>query len=159
MNDRRRLAQSINIVEENCTVQDEAESSLLNETHTSGYYNDYEKVLEFIGFGLFHIILFLSVVLAVSADTIEIMSISYVLPYLRLPNEFHMTDWQSGFMSSILPLGMLIGGYTLGALADIVGRRKVLVVSLLVNSFFAIASAFSPNFYVLLLLRFLSGMG
>jgi len=54
---------------------------------------------------------------------------------------------------------MMVGGYLWGSLADVLGRRKVLMIAMLLNGTFAFGSAFSPNFYVFLVLRFASGIG
>lgn len=51
------------------------------------------------------------------------------------------------------------GGLLSGILADYIGRRRVLMYSILWYSIFAAAAAFSPSYTVLLLLRFLTGLG
>ena len=137
----------------------EGDKSLLIGSHDDGVYNDYEVVLSTVGFGLFHLLFIAGFGLANGADAIEVLSISYTLPFLRLPTELGIIHWQTGLLSSTIFLGLLIGGYMLGGLADITGRRLTLMMSLFVNSIFAFASAFSPNFYVLLILRFFSGIG
>lgn len=134
-------------------------SHLIAGSHDDGVYNDYEVVLSTVGFGLFHLLFIAGFGLANGADAIEVLSISYTLPFLRLPTELGIVHWQTGLLSSTIFLGMLIGGYVWGGLADITGRRLTLIMSLFVNSIFAFASAFSPNFYVLLILRFFSGIG
>jgi len=55
--------------------------------------------------------------------------------------------------------GMMVGGYMWGSLSDVFGRRKCLVVALLVNGVSAFVSAFSINFYFFLAFRFSSGIG
>lgn len=67
-------------------------------------------------------------------------------------------------LSSSLPLvncflGMMIGGYVWGYLADQRGRRKVMVVSLAVNGVFGGLASLAPWFWLFLLLRFISGIG
>ena len=54
---------------------------------------------------------------------------------------------------------MMFGGYVWGSMADISGRRKVIIYSLAVNGLFGLASAFAQSYWLLLLLRFLSGFG
>jgi SHS family lactate transporter-like MFS transporter len=51
-----------------------------------------------------------------------------------------------------------IGAFIFGRLADRFGRRPVLMVDVLAYSLLAMASAFSPNLTVLLILRFLFGV-
>lgn len=55
--------------------------------------------------------------------------------------------------------GMLIGSYIWGSLADVFGRKSTLLTAMLINGICGLVSAFSPNFYVFLLLRFTSGIG
>lgn len=124
-----------------------------------GHYEDYEVVLRVVGFGLFHILLLLGVGVALCSDAVEVLSISFVLPFLRQAKEISLVDWQSGLLSAIIFLGMLFGSYIWGGLADISGRRQTLVVSLTVNGVFGAISSLSPNFYVLLFFRFMSGLG
>ena len=134
-----------------------------NETaHTDqedGHYNDYEQVLEIVGFGWFHAFLLTGLGVALASDAVEILSISFILPFLRQEDEFDLANWQSGLLSAIIFLGMLFGSYIWGGFSDITGRRKTLIVSLTVNGTFGGLSSLSPNFYLLLLFRFISGMG
>lgn len=56
-------------------------------------------------------------------------------------------------------VGMMLGGYMWGYMADQRGRRKVLVVSLAVNGLFGGLASAAPWFWLFLLLRFISGIG
>ena len=56
-------------------------------------------------------------------------------------------------------IGMMIGGYIWGTLADIYGRRYVLLWSLTVNGIGGLSSSLSQSFPVFILLRFISGIG
>ena len=122
-----------------------------------GMFVDYEAVLRLIGFGLFHILLLHAIGVALSSDAVEILSISFVIPILK--TELQLTGLQDGFLSTSMFLGMFCGGYLWGAVADITGRRRALIMSLTLNGVFGFMSALSPNFYVLLLFRFISGIG
>ncbi|WP_246725149.1 MFS transporter [Beijerinckia sp. L45] len=51
------------------------------------------------------------------------------------------------------------GGLAGGILADYVGRRRVLILSILWYSIFAAVTAFSNNYVIFLALRFLTGIG
>ena len=129
------------------------------ESESQDVYNEYEEVLNVIGFGVFHVLILVATGIALSSDAVEVLSISFALPLIRLPSELDVTHWQNGLLSSIIFVGMLIGGYGWGSMADITGRRSTLIASLTFNSVFGFLSSFSPNFTVLLLLRFLSGIG
>lgn len=56
-------------------------------------------------------------------------------------------------------IGLLLGAVIGGRCADLVGRRPVLVVSLLVMGVFSIASALVDDLTSLLAMRFLTGLG
>ena len=56
-------------------------------------------------------------------------------------------------------VGMLIGGYTWGSLADVFGRKHTLMAAMLFNGICGIISAFSPNFIFFLVFRLASGIG
>ena len=124
-----------------------------------GTYTDYEEILREVGFGLAQILVLLGVGLVVASDAVEVLGISFIVQYIRLPSEFDLKSWEVGLLSSNTFVGMIVGGYIWGGLADINGRRTVLILSLFFNSFFAFVSSLSPNFYSLLIFRFLSGVG
>jgi MFS family permease len=66
------------------------------------------------------------------------------------------------YVSGILAVTLLawgLGGLLAGILADYIGRRRVLIYSILWYSICAGLAAFAPNYTILLLLRFLTGIG
>jgi putative MFS transporter len=56
-------------------------------------------------------------------------------------------------------LGMLIGAFVFGRLADRFGRRPIFFLTLGIDACFGMASAFAPDFGILMALRFLTGLG
>lgn len=64
-----------------------------------------------------------------------------------------------GWILAVSLISWAIGGLVSGALADRFGRRKVLIVSILWYSIAAGLTALSPNYAVLLVFRFLTGLG
>lgn len=129
------------------------------EIDEEGVARDYEVVLKHLGLGWFHVLLMIINGLAISSDAIEVLSIGFVLPVLRHPDEFAMEDWMASLLSSVIFVGMLFGSYIWGSVADVVGRRPTLVCSLTVSGLFGLASAFAPNYGVFIALRFASGFG
>eukprot|EP00057_Strongylocentrotus_purpuratus_P003071 XP_003725855.1 PREDICTED: synaptic vesicle glycoprotein 2C isoform X1 [Strongylocentrotus purpuratus] len=91
------------------------------------------------------------------SDAVEILSVSYLLP--NASRDMHVSSPQKGLLTSIIFVGMLVGGYFWGSLADIQGRRQILIYSLACNALFGLLSSVSYNFWLFLLMRFLSGVG
>ncbi len=56
-------------------------------------------------------------------------------------------------------LGMLIGAFVFGRLADRIGRRPVLFAAIILDAVFGVASAFAPDLQWLYVARFLTGVG
>lgn len=126
---------------------------------SDGVVREYEVALKHLGFGLFHIIFLFVNGMALMSDAIEVLSISFVLPVLNRPEEYGVGDAGEAWLSSIIFVGMLFGSYIWGSMADIVGRRTALIASLTISAVFGFASAFSPSFWLFILLRFFSGFG
>nr|XP_005994167.1 PREDICTED: synaptic vesicle glycoprotein 2C-like [Latimeria chalumnae] len=117
----------------------------------------YEEAIEAAGFGWFHALLLLACGWANASDAVEILCVSFLLPTARC--DLHLSTADMGWLTSSIFLGMMIGGYVWGSLADREGRRKVLILSLTVNGIFGALASLSPYFWLFLLLRFISGIG
>ncbi|AQR74513.1 MFS transporter [Sphingomonas sp. LM7] len=66
---------------------------------------------------------------------------------------------QVGWIFAAAGIGLLLGALIGGRMADLVGRRPVLVASLVVLGIFSIASALVHDLAALLAMRFLAGLG
>ncbi|XP_051776757.1 synaptic vesicle glycoprotein 2C isoform X1 [Erpetoichthys calabaricus] len=135
-------------------VVTESESSLCESTTTAFSYED---AINEAGFGLFHGWLLIVCGWANASDAIEILSVSFLLPAARC--DLQLTSSDMGFLIASTFLGMAIGGYVWGYLADKNGRQKILAFSLAINGLFAALSSLATTFWLFLLLRFISGIG
>ena len=126
---------------------------------SDGVVREYEVALKHLGFGLFHILLLLINGTVLLSDAVEVLSISFVLPVLNRPDEYGVGDTEEAVLGSIIFVGMMFGSYVWGGLADIIGRRTTIIISLTVSALFGFFSAFSPWFWLFVLFRFFSGFG
>ncbi|WP_440874164.1 sugar porter family MFS transporter [Thalassotalea sp. PLHSN55] len=72
--------------------------------------------------------------------------------------EFHLSEWQQGFVVSSPTLGAVIGSLFAGPSADHFGRKKVLITIAALYVVSAIFSAFALNYYMLIGARFIGGL-
>lgn len=73
--------------------------------------------------------------------------------------EWGLTAGQVGWVGTANLIGMAVGAFVWGAVADIIGRRRAFTLTLLMFSLFSVAGALSPGFVVFCLFRFLAGIG
>ncbi|AGB76253.1 benzoate transport [Enterobacteriaceae bacterium strain FGI 57] len=76
-----------------------------------------------------------------------------------LVQEWGVQKSDLGPVMSAALVGLAVGALTAGPMADRIGRKKVLVLSILVFGGFSLITAFATNLTQLTLLRFLTGLG
>ncbi len=90
-------------------------------------------------------------------DAMDTGLVSFVMPLIA--KEWRLTSQELGWIGSVGLLGMAIGAIIAGWAADRLGRRKLFMITLVVYSLATAACAFAPDKSVLLVLRFLTGVG
>ncbi|XP_047739462.1 synaptic vesicle glycoprotein 2B, partial [Hyalella azteca] len=118
---------------------------------------DFDDAVVATGFGKFHYTVVLVGGLANASDAIELLCVSLLLPAAQC--DLHMSSQDKGWLNAMVFFGMMLGGYVWGALGDMYGRRRVLVVSLLVNAVAGLVSSVVQTFPAFLVMRFISGLG
>jgi sugar porter (SP) family MFS transporter len=78
--------------------------------------------------------------------------VGYIVP------QFGLSDWQLGLVVGAPTLAGIIASMSGALLADLVGRKRMLIVLALLYSISAVASAFAPNYQVLVVARFIGGL-
>ncbi|MDR0270703.1 MFS transporter [Paenibacillus sp.] len=90
-------------------------------------------------------------------DAMDVGIISFIVTALTL--EWKLSPQDVGILTSMNSVGMVFGAAAAGYLADRFGRKKVLLWTLLIFSIASGLSALASSFWVLSLLRFITGIG
>ena len=73
--------------------------------------------------------------------------------------EWNLSVIDMGYLLSIGYLGMFVGALTFGGLSDIIGRKKVLVIVVTLETIFTALCGSSPNLPAFYVIRFTAGLG
>lgn len=95
--------------------------------------------------------------LAVALDGFDTAIIGFIAT--SLVQEWGIDKTALGPVMSAALVGLAVGALAAGPLADRIGRKKVLVISLLLFGGFSLLTAFAGSLSTLTLLRFLTGLG
>lgn len=87
----------------------------------------------------------------------DLQSMGVAAPRMRA--EFMLDNAQMAWAFSAAILGTLPGAILGGRFADIVGRKKILIFSILLFGIMSLLTAYAANFSLLLLIRFCTGLG
>ncbi|XP_021119326.1 putative transporter SVOPL isoform X12 [Heterocephalus glaber] len=116
-----------------------------------------EDAVETIGFGRFHIALFLIMGSTGVVEAMEIMLIAVVSPAIRC--EWHLENWQVALVTTMVFFGYMVSSVLFGLLADRYGRWKILLLSFLWGAYFSLLTSFSPTYIWFVFLRTMVGCG
>jgi putative MFS transporter len=116
-----------------------------------------DKAILVAGVGKFQYRLFVIFGLVWMADAMQVLSIGFSAP--SIAKTFGITVPQALQSGTFFFIGMLIGAFVFGRMADRIGRRPVLMIAVIIDACAGVASAFAPEFTWLLFLRFLTGIG
>ncbi|XP_062905352.1 synaptic vesicle glycoprotein 2Ca [Mobula hypostoma] len=117
----------------------------------------YELIIQECGHGRFQWALFLVLGLSLMADGVEVFVVGFVLPSAE--TDMCVENSSTGWLGSIVYLGMMLGAFFWGGLADKMGRRQALIICMSVNGFFAFLSSFVQGYGLFLFCRFFAGFG
>lgn len=90
-------------------------------------------------------------------DGVDVLSLSFAAPVLA--NNWSIPPETLGIVFSAALIGMFLGSLLLAPLGDSIGRRKLLIISLLLIAFGMLTTAVARNVPELLVLRLITGCG
>jgi PHS family inorganic phosphate transporter-like MFS transporter len=73
--------------------------------------------------------------------------------------QWHLSSSQTGLVNSITLISAFVGAFIFGRIADVFGRKRIYGLEAALMVVGALASAFAPNLTVLLICRFVLGVG
>lgn len=114
-----------------------------------------DEAIEQIGVGRFQWRLLFVNGLVWASDAMEVLIVGFVLPAIIAL--WALTPAQAGLVGAATFAGMFVGAWGWGAAADRIGRRRVFLLTVLLDAAFGLLSALSPNLWALIVLRFLTG--
>lgn len=76
-----------------------------------------------------------------------------------LSQEWNLVPAQAAWIGTANLLGMAIGAFLWGSIADAIGRKQAFTATLLIFSIFTVAGAFAPDIAWFCVFRFLAGVG
>lgn len=89
----------------------------------------------------------------------DLVVLGTVFPVMLDDGVWGMTEASASLVTTIGLIGMMVGALVVGTITDLIGRRKVLMLSVASFSLFVLLCAVAPSLFVFGLLRFLAGLG
>lgn len=117
---------------------------------------DFEQAIELTGYGKFHYLLLAICGLVSTSEEMDVISMSFILPSAQC--DLELNTQTKGWLNSIIFIGMMVGAYMWGSIADTLGRRKVLIVISFMNAICIVASSFCQSYLLFMIFRFLNGV-
>jgi PHS family inorganic phosphate transporter-like MFS transporter len=73
--------------------------------------------------------------------------------------QWHLSSSETGLINSITLIAAFLGAFVFGRLADVLGRKKIYGLEAVLMIVGALGSAFAPDIGILLVCRFVLGIG
>jgi len=104
-----------------------------------------------------HAWLYIVITLTHLTDGFDLLMIGVVLP--GIVATFKLTPPEAGFLASSVFLGMTVGAITITYLGDLIGRKKALLICVVLYGVLGLLAAAAWNYRTILTLRLLQGLG
>lgn len=116
-----------------------------------------DDAIEKLGMGMFQRNMVTTLGLFFAADAIQVLQLSFLS--IVLQKDWNLSSKAAASIGAAVFFGTLAGTLFLGPLADTVGRRPVFLMASVDVSVFGIAAALAPNYYMLVVMIFMVGVG
>jgi len=129
---------------------------MAEKAYANGTTLDVAKFLQGLKFTRFHLWILILSCLVTFFDGLDFALIAYTLPYIR--DEMHLTDAMTGYVSSAAFLGQMIGSLVGSYVADVIGRRPVILICTVLSAVLTFVTGFAQTPEMLMALRFVGGL-
>lgn len=116
----------------------------------------FDTVMEALGFGVYQLRIFIIMGLMALSEGAHIMAFTLMMPILQ--HQWLVSDFLSGLQASLIFLAFLLGSMCSGQISDRIGRKLPCFYSIVFIGFFTMASAWSNNIIVLIIIRVLAAL-
>jgi AAHS family 4-hydroxybenzoate transporter-like MFS transporter len=117
---------------------------------------DVTQFFENTGFTRFHVWLLVISSFVTLFDGLDFSLISFTIPYLR--DELHLTDAMMGNVTAAAFVGQMVGSLYGSYVADIYGRRPVIIWCTSAGAAFTFVTGFASSAEMIIVLRLLGGL-
>ncbi|WP_077305791.1 MFS transporter [Terribacillus halophilus] len=90
-------------------------------------------------------------------DAMDVGILSFIITALTL--DWGLSSQQAGWIGSVNSIGMAVGAFVFGIMADKIGRRTVFMITILIFSICSGLSALAASYLIFIVLRFFIGAG
>lgn len=90
-------------------------------------------------------------------DAWDVTLNGYLIPLLS--DDWDLSPGQAAWIGTSNLIGMALGAFAWGSIADIIGRKTAFTATLLIFSVFTVLGAFSPDIIWFCIFRFIAGFG
>lgn len=114
-----------------------------------------QEALNTVGIGKYTVLLILSGASVHFAADCGVQIMSFIIPAASC--DLKLSGYEKGILGAMGITGMLTSSHICGVLADVYGRRKVLVYSVILQAMICVVSSLAPNALTLMICWFLYG--
>ncbi|XP_019884460.1 synaptic vesicle glycoprotein 2B [Camponotus floridanus] len=116
---------------------------------------NFETAISVAGIGKFQYLLIIGIIPISWGSSIDTANMSMILTSAEC--DLGLSLFDKGLLNAITYVGMMLSGFMWGYLADVKGRKKIILYGYLADGICNIFAGFSQNFETLVFFKFLSG--
>lgn len=118
---------------------------------------DVQQIIDHSRFNSFHLTVLLWCFVIIVFDVYDLVIFGVVLPVLM--EKWNLTPVEAGALGSYALFGMMFGALFLGPISDKIGRKKAIIICMLLFSLFTLLVTFSKTPAFFGICRFIAGLG